>query len=123
MKKIFTIKNKLKLQELFISMLLKAIEEKKKDLERENYNFNIAKEIRRVKRYITPSSCMDYLQGCTLNIPIATYDAMMIIYNHLGINKNKDYQYSDSDEETIDREYWSLMGIALYKITQKEKND
>ena len=120
MKKIFTVKNKLKLQKSFTSMLLKAIEEKKKDLERENYNFNIVEEVKRVKRSITPSSCMDYLQGCVLNIPIATYDAMMIIYNHLGIDKNKDYQYSDSDGETIDREYWSLMGIALYRITQEK---
>lgn len=121
MKKIFTIKNKLKLQKLFTSILLKAIEEKKKDLESENYNFHISEEVKRVKRSITPSSCMDYLQGCTLNIPIATYDAMMLIYKHIGIDKNKDCQYSDSDGETIDREYWSLMGIALHKITQKER--
>lgn len=120
MKKIFTAKNKLKLQKIFTSMLLKAIEEKKKDLERENYNFNIVEEVKKVKRSITPSSCMDYLQGCVLNIPIATYDAMMIIYNHLEINKNKDFEYSDNDGETIDREYWNLMGIALYRITQEK---
>lgn len=116
MKKIFTIKNKQKLIKLFTSMLLKAIKEKK-----EGYNFNVVDEIKRVKKFITPFSCMDYLQGCTLNIPIATYDAMMIIYNHLGIDKDIDYQYSDRDVENIDREYWNLMGIALYRIIQKER--
>lgn len=115
MKKIFTTKNKQKLIKLFTSMLLKAIEEKK-----EGYNFNVVDEIKRVKKLIDPLSCMDYLQGCVFNIPIATYDAMMVIYNHLGIDKNKDFQYSDSDGENIDREYWNLMGIALYRITQEK---
>lgn len=121
MKKIFTIKNKQKLIKLFTSMLLKAIEDKKEDMKKEGYNFNVVDEVKRVKKWITPYTCMNYLQGCVFNIPIATYDAMMIIYNHLGIDKNIDYQYSDSDEETIDREYWSLMGIALHKIIQKLK--
>lgn len=121
MKKIFTIKNKQKLIKLFTSMLLKAIKEKKEDMKKEGYNFNVVDEIKRVKKCITPFSCMDYLQGCTLNIPIATYDAMMIIYNHLGIDKNIDYQYSDSDDQIIDQEYWNLMGIALHKIIQKER--
>lgn len=116
MKRIFTIKNKLKLEELFTSILLKAIEEKKKDLESENYNFHIAEEVKRVKRSISPFSCVDYLQGCALSIPIATYDIKRLIYKHLNINKNTDFLYSDNDEETIDKEYWNLMGIALYRI-------
>ena len=122
MKRIFTIKNKLKLQKLFTSILLKAIEEKKKDLESENYNFHfcIAEEVKRVKKSITPSSCMDYLQGCTLNIPIATYNIKRLIYKHLDINKNTEFLYSDNDEETIDKEYWNLMGITLCRITQEK---
>lgn len=120
MKRIFTIKNKLKLQKLFTSILLKAIDKKKKDLEKEGYNFNVEEAIRRAKRCITPSSCMDYLQGCALSIPIATYEIKMLIYKHLDINKNTDFLYSDNDEETIDKEYWNLMGIALYRITQEK---
>ena len=120
MKRIFTIKNKLKLQKLFTSILLKAGEEKKENLEKEGYNFNVEEEIRTVKRCITPSSCMDYLQGCALSIPIATYDIKMLIYKHLDINKNTVNLYSDNDEETIDKEYWNLMGIALYRITQEK---
>lgn len=115
MKKIFTIKNKQKLINLFTSMLLKAIEEKN-----EGNNFNVVDEIKRIKKCITPLSCMDYLQGCPLNIPIATYDAMLVVYNHLGIDINKDFLYFDSDVENIDKEYWNLMGIALYRITQEK---
>lgn len=114
-KKIFTIKNKLKLQELFTSILLKAIEEKK-----ENCNFNVVEDIRKAKKWISPYSCLQYLQGCVLNIPITTYDAKMLIYKHLGINKNTDFIYYDNDDQIIDREYWDLMGITLYRITQEK---
>lgn len=120
MKKIFTAKNKLKLQKAFSSMLLKAIEEKKENLERENYNFNIVEDIRKAKKWISPYSCFQYLQGCVLNIPVTTYDAKMLIYKHLGINKDTDFIYYDNDQ-IIDREYWNLMAIALYRITQENK--
>lgn len=120
-KKIFNVKNKQKLIKFFTFILLKAIEEKKEDMKKEGKEYNIVNEIKRVKKWITPYTCMSYLQGCVFNIPIATYDAMMVIYNHLRINKDIDYQYSDSDDQIIDQEYWNLMGIALYRITQKLK--
>lgn len=116
MKKIFTIKNKFKLQELFTSMILKAIEVKKENLEKEGCNFKVVEEIRRTQKWISPYSCVKYLQCCTLSIPIATYDIRMLIYNHLGIDVNKDFLYSDSDDQTIDQEYWNLMGVTLYRI-------
>ena len=118
-KKIFTVKNKRKLACMYSKVLLEAIEKKEK-----NYSFDIVSELKRVKKYINPYTCMDYLQGCPLDIPVSTYGATMLIYGCLGIDKNKDYVYADSDGETIDREYWEGMGASLCAIIQgKIKNN
>lgn len=123
-KKIFTVKNKRKLAGMYNTVLLEAIEKKEKNVRAENYAFDIVSEVKRVKKYISPYTCMAYLQGCPLDIPVSTYGAMMLIYGCLGIDKNKDYVYADSDGETIDTEYWEGMGSSLCAIIQgKIKNN